>query len=119
MTQQEVDSYNARQLSSKMVWGGVHPPVTREADLHNQIFEHCRSNGWIALHGSMSERTSRTLGEADYTILMPNGRVLFVECKTKTGKLSTAQMAMKAWMAKLGHTMHVVRSMAEFLELTK
>ena len=68
--------------------------VSHEAELHEQIFDECRSRGWIALHGSMAERTCRTLGEPDFVILADGGRVLFVECKTRTGKLSPAQAAL-------------------------
>ena len=88
-----------------------------EASLHEEIFDECRRRGWIALHGSMAERTCRTLGEPDFTILAGGGRVLFVECKTRTGKLSPAQAALKFHAEKLGHTFHVVRSREEFLKL--
>ena len=83
--------------------------------MHEEVFAECRRRGWIALHGSMAERTCRTLGEPDFVILADGGRVLFVECKTKTGKLSPAQAALKFHAEKLGHTVHVVRSMEDFL----
>ena len=91
--------------------------VSRESELHEEIFNECRARGWIALHGSMAERTCRTLGEPDFTILADGGRVLFVECKTRTGKLSPAQAALKFHAEKLGHTIHVVRSLEEFRKL--
>ena len=98
------------------------PPAARngvisEASLHEEIFDECRARGWIALHGSMAERTCRTLGEPDFTILAEAGRVLFVECKTRTGKLSPAQTALKFHAEKLGHTIHVVRSLEEFRQI--
>ncbi len=92
--------------------------VSREAELHEQIFDACRQRGWIALHGSMAERSHRTLGEPDFTILADGGRVLFVECKTRTGKLSPAQAALKFHAEKLGHTIHVVRSLEDFISIT-
>lgn len=91
--------------------------VNREADLHGEIFDECRRRGWIALHGSMAERTCRTLGEPDFVILADGGRVLFVECKSQSGKLSPAQAALKHHAEKLGHAVHVVRSLEEFLKL--
>ncbi len=91
--------------------------VVKEADLHEEIFAECRRRGWIALHGSMAERTCRTLGEPDFVILADGGRVLFVECKTRTGKLSPAQFALKHHAEKLGHTVQVVRSLDEFLQI--
>ena len=57
------------------------------------------------------------VAEPDFTILAGGGRVLFVECKTRTGKLSPAQAALKFHAEKLGHTVHVVRSLDEFLKL--
>ena len=123
------------------------PPIARERDLHEEIFDECRRRGWIALHGSMAERTHRTRGEPDFTILAspkdwrcpicnrvtpcrndyPEGccgegyepvpRVIFVECKTRTGKLSPAQDALKFHAEKLGHTIYVVRSLEEFQKL--
>lgn len=93
---------------------GARNGVTSEASLHEEIFAECRHRGWIALHGSMAERTCRTLGEPDFVILADGGRVLFVECKTRTGKLSPAQAALKFHAEKLGHTVHVVRSLEEF-----
>jgi hypothetical protein len=73
------------------LFGSQRPPagrqegVEREADLHEEIFDECRRRGWIALHGSMAERTCRTLGEPDFVILADGGRVLFVECKSGAG----------------------------------
>ena len=97
----------------------------RESELHSQIFEECRRRGWIALHGSMSGRTSRTLGEPDFVILGSfaknaetfSPRVWLIECKTRTGKLSPAQAAMQFHAAKLGHKIHVVRSFGDFLDV--
>jgi hypothetical protein len=91
--------------------------IKNEADLHAQIFNECRRRGWIAFHGSMSERTHRTAGEPDFIILTDDKRALMVECKTRTGKLSIAQQGMIAHAAKLGHTIHVVRSMEEFFKI--
>ena len=53
----------------------------------------------------------------DFVILASGGRVLFVECKSRTGKLSPAQVALKCQAETLGHTVHVVRSLVEFLKL--
>lgn len=102
---------------SRVEGRGSKAAVSREAELHEEVFAECRRRGWIALHGSMAERTCRTLGEPDFVILADGGRVLFVECKTRTGKLSPAQAALKFHAEKLGHTVHVVRSMEEFFEV--
>jgi hypothetical protein len=89
----------------------------REACLHQAILDECRRRGWIALHGSMAHQTKRTIGEPDFVILADGGRVLLVECKSKEGKLRPEQAALHAWAAKLGHTVRVVRSLNEFLQI--
>lgn len=88
-----------------------------ERDLHSQIFDECRRRGWIAFHGSMSERTHRNLGEPDFIILTDDKRALLVECKSRDGKLTIEQQAMIAHAKKLGHTIHVVRSMEDFFKI--
>ena len=88
-----------------------------EAKLHAAIRDYCRQQGWIAFHGAMSKATHRTKGEPDFIIATDRGQVLWVECKTKTGKLSADQVAVMAQLEALGHEYHVVRSMGEFLEL--
>lgn len=103
--------------------------VEREADLHAQIMDECRRRGWLFFHGAMCERTSRTEGEPDFIIFgsreekytdgWHNPFVLLIECKTRTGKLTPAQQAVKAHAASLGHFVHVVRSFEEFLEVVK
>jgi len=91
--------------------------VSKESELHKAIIDECKRRGWIAFHGSMAHQTFRTEGEFDFTILADGGRVLLVECKTKTGKLSPEQAAIHHWAKKLGHQPHVVRSFNEFVEL--
>ena len=88
----------------------------RESDLHSAILATCRQRGWIALHGSMASPTHRTEGEPDFVILAAGGQVLLIECKSRTGKLNPAQAALHAWARKLGHTVHVVRSTADWAE---
>jgi hypothetical protein len=91
--------------------------VTDESDLHNEIIAECRRRGWIALHSSMASPTKRNEGEPDFEILADGGRVLLVECKSREGKLSPAQLAFKSQAERLGHAVHIVRSMREFLAL--
>lgn len=92
--------------------------VANERELHNAIFEECRRRRWIPLHGAMSERTFRTAGEPDFIIIADGGRVFFIECKRKGGKLSLSQQALKHAAMALGTQFHVVHSMAEFLAVT-
>lgn len=90
-----------------------------EQDLHERIIRYCKDQGWAYFHGSMAHRAMRTIGEPDFTIVADRGRVFFVEAKSAIGKLRPEQRALQAWMVKLGHSLHVVRSMREFLRLVE
>jgi hypothetical protein len=92
--------------------------VDDEGELHREVLAECRRQGWLCLHGSMAHRTKRTPGEPDCVVIMP-GVVLFVELKAKTGKPSTEQLGIQAWMRRLGFEMHIVRSLSQFMELTR
>ena len=89
-------------------------PVEREAELHHAILDWCAARGLVALHGSMAHRTRRTLGEPDFVILAPHGRVVLVECKLPGRKLSAEQNALARRAQLLGHVVHVARDMDEF-----
>lgn len=120
-SQQLADAHNARIAAERFKKLGGHIDIEdladREADLHEQIFSECRRRRWIAFHGAMSERTNRTLGEPDFIILANGGRVFFVECKSRSGKLGPEQQAIAHAAKALGHEINVVRSFREFLFL--
>ena len=116
MTSAEYDALLARTRHRKQD-STASDGVKLESELHQAIFSECRRRGWIAFHGSMSERTHRTLSEPDFIIATNDGRTLYVECKSKTGKLSTGQAAMGHHLSKNGQIYGCVRSISEFLEL--
>lgn len=91
--------------------------VEQEADLHDQIQEACIAQGWLYFHGRMDKASARTLGEPDFTILCGDSQVLFIEAKAKSGKLSGDQVRVIAHAAKMGVTIHVVRSIEEFWQV--
>lgn len=117
MSQAELVAYEARQRRHATPSGGV--AAGKENELHEAILDSCAARGWIALHGAMSRRTYRTLGEPDFIVLADAGRCWHIECKTRAGKLSQAQQAMAAHYRKLGHAYHVIRSIEDFHQLTK
>ncbi len=88
-----------------------------ESKLHQQIIDECKRRGWVALHGSMAHKAMRNPGECDFTVAGSNGRVWFIECKTKTGKLSNEQAGMLQWLTKLGHRAYLVRCIEDFLAI--
>jgi hypothetical protein len=118
---QHFEQFDAAWLNHFMARAALHKPspeaVEKEADLHYQIMDFCRDRGWQFLHGSMSERTHRTLGEPDFTILASMGRKFLVECKSRTGKLSQKQREFIHQATRNGHVIHVVDCMDEFLKI--
>lgn len=120
MSEQQVQDYYARQFSANRKGAtatGMASAVSDEALLHNQIISECKRRGWIAFHGSMAHSTFRTEGEPDFVILADGGKVFLIECKTAKGKLSPAQLGIKAWAKRLGSEIHVCRSFADFLDV--
>lgn len=49
-----------------------------------------------------------TVGVPDRTVLLPGGRVVFVELKTETGRLSSAQKIQLAKLSSLGMDVRVL-----------
>lgn len=91
--------------------------VSDESTLHSEIIQLCKNRGWIYFHGSMAHRAMRTIGEPDFTILADKGRVFFFEAKSKSGKLSSQQLALKVWAEKLGHTIHTISTFRQFIQI--
>ena len=92
-------------------------PTEHEKPLHQDILDECARRGWLAFHGSMAHRTHRTIGEPDFIILADGGRLLLVEAKSRQGKLSIDQQARIVHARKLGHVIHVVSSLPQFLSI--
>lgn len=91
--------------------------VDHESELHDDIVAECRRRKWGFIHSRMDLPSTTGVGTPDFCILRDGGRVLLVECKTRTGKLSPAQLAFKCQAECNGHAVHVVRSLQEFLSL--
>lgn len=95
------------------------PAAEAEEELHNEIIDYCRTHGWVYYHGSMAHRTRRTVGEPDFSIRADRGRVFDIEVKRPGETLSPHQLANLIQCERLGHTVHVVRSMDEFLAVVQ
>jgi hypothetical protein len=90
--------------------------VEDESPLHANIIDHCKNKGWRFIHSRMDRRSTVGNGVCDFIIAADTGRVFWIECKSKSGKLTMEQTVFIAWLSKLGHTVSVVTSMAEFKE---
>src|SRR5262252_7165860 len=72
--------------------------VLAEAGLLEHIRALARRSGWLCYHTHDSRRSEAGFPD----LVLTNGqRVLFLECKTSTGKLTEAQAR---WLALLAHS---------------
>lgn len=88
-------------------------PAGEEWKLHDYIGQQLRQMRWLFIHSRMDKRTTTDKGVPDFQIYPPQSKAFFIECKTKTGKLSPEQMAFKTVADLLGHPYHLVRSRRE------
>ena len=89
-------------------------PDGEEAKLHEQIIAELRALRWLYSHSRMDKRATVQPGTPDFTIFPPGGKAFFVECKTRTGKLTAEQTAFKHCAEASDYRFALVRSMAEF-----
>ena len=99
----------------------------REAEVHAQIIKECMKRGWPFIHNRMDRMSTSTIGAPDFVILgvysscgmqsTCSPQVYFIECKTRTGKLSVEQLGFQRMSERIGHKIHVVRSFEDFLKV--
>ncbi len=116
-SQHDVDARNARIFGEQ--FKANKESVKRESDLHDKIIEDCKNRLWLPIHSRMDRKTTTKNGTCDFIIFADNGRKFYIECKSATGKLSDEQQIFIAWMKRLKHTVHVISSFKEYLEIVK
>lgn len=96
-----------------------HTTVEPEAKLQDRIDRWCRAQWpvWLVLRQRMDRKSNVAIGAHDLTIFAPGGRLLLIECKTGKNKLTPEQRNWRHMMAALGHEVHEVRSVEEFILL--
>lgn len=90
-----------------------------ERDLQCEIAALLTIRSIFYLRSPMHKRVTQKKGVPDFIVVLPRGIALLVECKTITGKLSDEQTKMAEEYKKKtkGHSIHVVRTLAEFKTL--
>lgn len=91
--------------------------IKSEKQLQQIVVSYIQMKGWLVFYGAFGKASNRTPGEPDLTVLLPDGITVFVELKAPKGKLTNNQPEMHAKMNGLGHTVHVVRSLDDFLSI--
>lgn len=117
MTHAEYLAHEARIRNFAMAKLQPSEGVEREADLHDQIEKECRHRGWPFVHSRMDRRTTTAVGTVDFVIAADGGRTFWIEAKGAKTKVTREQAATIHWLATLGHTAAVVRSLDEFLKV--
>lgn len=85
----------------------------RERSLQKNILALCADNAILAV--KVDSTSSR--GWPDLTIILPNGRVLFVELKTELGVISALQARMHKKIKQNKGSCYVIREITEFERL--
>ena len=86
-----------------------------ESELQRKCEKWLRENGFPYFHDSSRRKNKK--GWFDLTCLLPEGRVVFIEFKSKSGRLSDEQKLLIQQANFLGHEVHEVRSYKRFLYL--
>lgn len=117
MTQSEYRAWLAKTADLRTAILGS-TGCDNESKLQLEIRNWCAARNIPCGCARMDKPSTMPLGWPDMTIVL-NGRVLFVECKTRTGKRTKEQQIMAMLFERQGHTIHIVRSFEDFLQLTQ
>lgn len=104
-----------------------------ESKLQQEIFNYYQNNYCLKTHnprgvifsvpngGTRNKLEALTLkatgllpGVSDLIVILPNGKILFIEIKTETGIQSPAQKDFQHRITTLNYEYHLVRSLEEF-----
>lgn len=90
--------------------------VDVESNLHDEILAYCRQHHCYVVHSRMDRATTNAVGVPDFIVALPGGRTIWIEAKSKKGKLTPAQNGVRIALNSLGHRWACVRNFGEFLE---
>lgn len=82
-------------------------------ELHEPTMEYLKHNHLPYIHANPCEASGINPGAPDF-IIFKGGKVILIEYKTRTGKMSIVQLAWKLLAEREGFEVHVLRSMDEF-----
>jgi len=95
------------------------PDEGPESDLQNKIVAWAKNKGYpcLSLRQSKNAKTMLTPGWPDVVLALPAKRVVFIELKSKKGRLSAEQKNMKIMFLYLQQEWYEIRSFSKFLEV--
>jgi hypothetical protein len=122
-SQSDAIAYQMRQAVAKASRAPTNAsdPVERESTLAKAILAHCEAQWprWKVKYARTDKKSTLPVGCHDQTVFASDGQVFCFELKRGKEKPSHEQLIWKAELANLGHVVHVIRSMEEFLEVVK
>lgn len=95
-------------------------PVPLEAPLHQEVMDWCDSQQpwpWMYVHSRMDRKSTTHKGVPDFVIFGPFPLCLVLEGKARDEKQKPEQLLWAAKMKRIGWTVHMFRSMPEFLSI--
>lgn len=119
LTQYEYDALMARQKRKPVNPGAPDPdavePGEENGKLRNAVIAECERRGWLVFSNRPDKRSTSTPGTPDLIIVTKMRGVLFVELKSRKGKLSDAQRLTQMRVEEKGYKVWIVRSLRAFL----
>jgi hypothetical protein len=113
-TQEQLEQYRARhRVEAPSVPCPADPGP--EKDLQAKAEKLCRERGYHFFHDR--SRGANVPGQTDLVIALPKGRTVWVELKSKHGRLSADQKRVRMMLSALGHEWHDVRSYSQFVSI--
>ena len=85
--------------------------MASERSIESAFVRLARQRGWEAL------KLAGPVGWPDRSVLLPKGKIVFLEFKTSTGRVSAPQKRWLGRLTELGHNAYVVRSAQEAVEI--
>jgi hypothetical protein len=86
-----------------------------EHKLQSKIEQHCKQEGFYLVHDRSRGRNQP--GQPDCIIALPGSITLYLELKSKTGRLSADQKRVQLMLMHMGHRFYVVKSFRQFLTI--
>jgi hypothetical protein len=87
----------------------------KESELDKKIANYCKEHHYYAFH-DYSRKVNKA-GHPDWIIALPKCRVVFIENKSKKGKMSDEQKLVMVKLIVLGQEIYECRSYKRFLEI--
>ena len=89
--------------------------VKAERATHVQICQELTRREIKYVHAAMNKRSTLPEGHPDFCVYTPNGKAVFYEVKTATGKLTSRQEVYISELRQCNYEVGVVRSFEEFM----